>query len=657
MSDPIRHECGIAVVRLKKPLGYYHTKYGNALYGFDALQALMQKVRNRGQDGFGIGCCKLDMPPGLPYMFRERSTDSVERIGAVFEGLRKDMKRIGRRINEQRKEERHQEGKEYIPFEDDPEAIKNEFEMAGEIYIGHLRYGTCGDFGKGALHPYVRRTTWPTRTLMVMGNFNLTNTKELNQIMMKRGQHPVFGTDTQSVLEEIGFQLDEAHTSLYHAGRDSGLHSEAIPEQISAKLDVHQIIEDSASRWDGGYAIVGVIGNGDLFAMRDPNGIRPCWYYENDEMLVMASERVALMSVFGLDEDQMLELPPAHVLVMKADGQVTLKPFTPVREFKPCSFERIYFSRGNDSEIYRQRKALGEQLVPQVVQSIDNDFEHTVLSFIPNTAETAYFGFLDGLRKARRVVVKEALMDMLKSGEFDEAKLDELVLKNWPRGEKIALKDIKMRTFISQETGRDALVSGSYDITYGVVTPKDNLVVIDDSIVRGTTLKKSLLRILARTNPRRIIVCSTAPQIRYPDCYGIDMAELGKFIAFQAAIALLRERGMTHVIGDTYSACKRELKKPKEEMRNAVKAIYAPFTDEEISAKIASMISPEETPWHGEVHVIYQTIPGLHSALGAEFGDWYFSGDYPTPGGFTVVNSSFVLYCEDKSGRAHEALL
>ena len=660
MSDPIRHECGIAVVRLKKPLGYYHTKYGNALYGLDALQALMQKERNRGQDGFGIGCCKLDMPAGLPYMFRERSTESVERIGQTFEDLRKDYKRIGRRINAQRKEERDQEGREYVAFEDDPVAIKREFEMAGEIYVGHLRYGTTGDFGKGALHPYVRRSTWPTRTLMVMGNFNLTNTNELNQLMMKRGQHPVFGTDTQSVLEEIGFQLDEAHTQLYHTIRDSGVQGMDIPAMISRQLDVAQIVKTSAKNWDGGYAIVGVIGNGDLFVMRDPSGIRPCYYYENDEILVVASERVALMSVFGVDEPEIHELPPANVMVVKADGSASLQEFTPVRPFMPCSFERIYFSRGNDSAIYKQRKALGEELVPQVVKAIDNDFEHTVLSFIPNTAETAYFGFLDGLRKARRNTVKEALLEMLKDGHFDaedEKKLDDLVLRNWPRAEKIALKDIKMRTFIAQETGRDALVSGSYDITYGVVTPQDNLVVIDDSIVRGTTLKKSLLRILARTNPKRIVVCSTAPQIRYPDCYGIDMAELGKFIAFQAAVSLLRERGMAHIIGETYDACKKELRKEKSEMRNAVKAIYAPFTDEEISHKVAQMIRPEETPWHGEVEVIFQTIPGLHSALGAEFGDWYFSGDYPTPGGYATVNNSFVLYCEAKSGRAHEALL
>lgn len=660
MSDPIRHECGIAVVRLKKPLGYYYQKYGNALYGLDALQALMTKQRNRGQDGFGIGCTKLGMPPGLPYMFRDRSTESVDKIGAVFDGMRKDLKRIARRIDKQRKDERDQEGREFVPFEEDPEAIKREFEMAGEIYIGHLRYGTSGDFGKGSLHPYLRRTTWPTRTLMVMGNFNLTNTRELNEIMMKRGQHPVFGTDTQSVLEEMGFQLDEAHTQLYHANRDSGVPGAEIPTHISEQLDVTKFVTESAKRWDGGYAIIGVIGNGDLFAMRDPNGIRPCYYYENDEVFTIASERVALMSVFGVTEQEVRKLPPAHVAVIKADGTMSIQPFTAPREFKPCSFERIYFSRGNDSVIYRQRKALGEQLVPQVARAIDNDFENTVLSFIPNTAETAYFGFLDGLRKARRVVVKEALVEMLKDGKFDaedEARLDDLVLRNWPRAEKIALKDIKMRTFIAQETGRDALVSGSYDITYGVVTPQDNLVVIDDSIVRGTTLKKSLLRILARTNPKRIIVCSTAPQIRYPDCYGIDMAELGKFIAFQAAVTLLRERGMSHVVESTYRACKAELKKPKEQMRNAVKAIYEPFTDEEISAKIAQMISPEETSWTGAVEVIYQTIPGLHQALGAEFGDWYFSGDYPTPGGYAVVNHSFILYCEAKDGRAHEALL
>jgi amidophosphoribosyltransferase len=654
MSDPIRHECGIAVVRLKKPLGYYYQKYGNALYGLDALQALMTKQRNRGQDGFGIGCCKLGMPPGLPYMFRERSTESVERIGQVFDEMRKDMKRIARRIDKQRKDERDQEGKDFVPFEEDPEAIKREFEMAGEIYIGHLRYGTSGDFGKGALHPYMRRTTWPTRTLMVMGNFNLTNTRELNEIMMKRGQHPVFGTDTQSVLEEMGFQLDEAHTRLYHSIRDAGVPGVEIPAHISQQLDVTQVVRDSAKLWDGGYAIIGVIGNGDLFAMRDPSGIRPCCYYENDEIFAIASERVALMSVFGVTEDDVKKLPPAHVAVVKADGTMTIQPFTEPREFKPCSFERIYFSRGNDSVIYKQRKSLGEQLVPQVVKAIDNDFEHTVLSFIPNTAETAYFGFLDGLRKARRVMVKEALVEMLKDGKFDaedEARLDDLVLRNWPRAEKIALKDIKMRTFIAQETGRDALVSGSYDITYGVVTPKDNLVVIDDSIVRGTTLKKSLLRILARTNPKRIIVCSTAPQIRYPDCYGIDMSRLGDFVAFQAALAIRKERGEGDIIDRMHASALEELAKPVDEQRNVVKDLYEGLNEDDVTRKIAEIVAPAGI--RAEVDIVYQTVEHLHEASPAHRGDWYFTGDYPTPGGNKVANRSLVLFAEGSRERAY----
>jgi amidophosphoribosyltransferase len=661
MSDPIRHECGLAVVRLKKPLAYYQDTHGSALHGFNILAALMAKQRNRGQDGIGIGCCKLDMPAGSPYLFRERFDVSVEQMGDVFNSIRKDYKRIARKIDAQRKEERHETGVELPPFEEDPEAIKREFELAGEINIGHLRYGTSGGLGKACLHPYLRRSTWPTRSLMVMGNFNLTNSGELNRVMMQRGQHPVFGTDTQSVLEEIGFQLDEAHTQLYHELRDAGIPGHEIPMHISKRLDVAEVVRRSAQIWDGGYAIVGVVGSGDLFVMRDPSGIRPCWYYENDEMLAFASERVALMSVLEAPEQEVHELPPAHVAVMKSSGTMKVEPFTQPREHKPCSFERIYFSRGNDSEIYRQRKQLGEQLVSPVIHAIDNDFEHTVLSFIPNTAETAYFGFLDGLRKSRRVVVKEALMEMLRKGEPDEAKLDDLVLRNWPRAEKIALKDIKMRTFIASETGRDELVSSVYDITYGVVTERDNLVVIDDSIVRGTTLKTSLLRILARTNPKRIIVLSTAPQIRYPDCYGIDMSELGKFIAFQAAVELLKERGLRHVLRETYDACVAELKKPRQEMRNAVKAIYAPFSEEEIAAKIAQLVYPSRTPWRGEVKVIFQTVAGLHAALdtesGPSFGDWYFTGDYPTPGGYAVVNRAFMNFYDKKEGRAYDTLL
>lgn len=657
MSDPIKHECGIAVVRLKKPLAYFHETGRGTLYGLRLLETLMTKQRNRGQDGVGVGCTKLGMDAGLPYMFRVRSMVSAERIGEVFEDEMKEFKRIARRIDKARKHERDEYGVEFTAFEDDPEAIKREFELAGEVYMGHLRYGTSGDFGKGCLHPYLRRSTWPTRSLMVMGNFNLTNTDELNRLMMQRGQHPVFGTDTQSVLEEIGFQLDEAHTQLYHELRDAGVAGEQIPEHISTRLDVVDVIKKSSIHWDGGYTIVGTIGNGDLFVMRDPNGIRPCWYYESDELLAVASERVALQSVLELDAGQIHEVPPAHVLVMKADGSRTLTPFTTPRTYKPCSFERIYFSRGNDARIYQQRKALGEALVPQLRRAIDNDFEHTVLSFVPNTAETAYYGFLDGLRKSRRIDVKAALLEMIQNNQLDEEKLDDLVLRNWPRSEKIAHKDIKMRTFIAQETGRDKMVSSVYDITYGVVTSNDNLVVIDDSIVRGTTLKNSLLRILGRTDPKRIVVVSTAPQIRYPDCYGIDMAELGKFIAFQAATALLKERGLSRVLDETLEEAIAELRKPKDQMRNAVKAIYAPFSDEEISAKVAQLIYPENTAWRGEVKVIYQSITGLHEALGEEFGDWYFSGDYPTPGGYAVCNRSYIQFRKGRDGRAYGEVL
>lgn len=657
MSDPIRHECGIAVVRLKKPLAYYQDKYGSALYGLERLFGLMAKQRNRGQDGIGIGCCKLDMPPGAPYMFRVRSTKSAEAIGEVLADEMKEFNRIARRVNAERKEMRDETGADYTAFEEDPDAIKREFELAGEINMGHLRYGTSGAFGKGSLHPYIRRSTWPTRSLMVMGNFNLTNSGELNQIMMRRGQHPVFDTDTQTVLEEIGFQLDEAHTDLYHKMRDSGVPLEEITKHISEQLDVTQIIRKSADLWDGGYTIAGTIGNGDFFIMRDPQGIRPCHMYEDEEVVAFASERVALMTVFEVAEEQIQELPAAHVCVIKSSGLMTVEPFTEAQEQHPCSFERIYFSRSNDSVIYRQRKALGEQMVPQLIEAIGNDWEHTVTSFIPNTAETAYHGFLDGLRYTRRLEVKQAIVEMFQSGSFDETKLDDLVLRNWPRSEKIAHKDIKMRTFIAQESGRDQLVSSVYDITYGVVSPNDNLVVIDDSIVRGTTLKKSLLRILARTNPRRIIVCSTAPQIRYPDCYGIDMSELGKFIAFQAAIALLDERGMRHVVKETYEACKEELLKPKSEMCNAVKAIYAPFTDAEISAKVSELVYPQNTQWKGDIHVIFQSIEGLHKALGPDYGDWYFSGDYPTAGGFATVNRAFINFFEGKGGRTYDTLL
>lgn len=655
MSDPIRHECGIATVRLLKPLAYYEHKYGNALWGLDKLHAMMIKQRNRGQDGMGIGCCKLNMQPGQPYMFRMRSSknDSLEEI---FGEVMDDFKDISRKVNKQRKQIATERSTELVKFEHDPQAIKEQFEFGAEIYLGHLRYGTSGSFGKGSCHPYLRRSNWPTRSLMVMGNFNMTNTGELNDVMRRRGQHPVVDTDTQTVLEEIGFHLDESHTQLYHELRDAKMDGLQIPVEISKRLDVAQIIRESAAIWDGGYAIAGAIGNGDLFVMRDPNGIRPCFYTMTDEFIAFASERAALRTVFEMNEDETHELPAAHVAVVKSNGRFSLEQFAETKTPTPCAFESIYFSRGNGATIYHQRKLLGEMLVPQLLQAVGNDLENTVVSFVPNTAETAFYGFMDGLRRQRRAEVKQSLMEMWQSGHLNESKIDDLILRNWPRSEKIAHKDIKSRTFIAQEQGRDQLVSSVYDITYEVVKTTDNLVIMDDSIVRGTTLKQSVLRILARTNPKRIIVVSTAPQIRYPDCYGIDMSELGKFIAFQAAIGLLKDHNRRDLIERTYENCLAELNKPTVEQRNVVMDIYAPFTDEEVSAKIAELVYPQGTSWKGQVHVIYQTIENLRHAIKPYCGDWYFSGEYPTPGGCAVANEAFVRYHRGKTGRAYDTL-
>lgn len=659
MSDSIRHECGIAAVRLLKPLDYYERKYQNPLWGLDRLHALMLKQRNRGQDGMGIGCCKLNMQAGQPYMFRVRSSkqNSMEE---VFGDVIGDYKDIARKTNKQRKTAAVEKlnGRnakaEYTKFEHDPKAIKEQFDFGGEILMGHLRYSTSGSFGKASCHPYLRRSNWPTRSLMVLGNFNMTNVAELNKYMSERGQHPVVDTDTQTVLEEIGFRLDEAHTQIYRELKDQ-LKGVAITEEISRRLDMAQIIRDSVEHWDGGYAIAGTVGNGDLFVMRDPHGIRPCFYVQTDEFIAFASERAALRSVFEMSEEETHELPAAHVAVIKNDGRFSVSQFADQLKPAPCSFERIYFSRGNDATIYEGRKALGEVLVPQLLEAVGDDgLQNTVVSFIPNTAETAFYGFMDGLRKSRRTQVKQELMEMWRSGHLDEERLDNLILKNWPRSEKIAHKDIKSRTFIAQEEGRDQLVSSVYDITYEVVKPSDTLVMLDDSIVRGTTLRQSILRILSRTNPKRIIIVSTSPQIRYPDCYGIDMSELGKFIAFQAAISLLQDTQQHDVILRTYALCEEEVKKPAAQQRNVVKDIYAPFTDEQISAKVAELVSPKDTNWTGKVDVIYQTIPNLHAALGGLAGDWYFSGDYPTPGGISTANEAYIRYHRGLKGRPYE---
>ncbi|MEO6876775.1 MAG: amidophosphoribosyltransferase [Opitutaceae bacterium] len=635
MSDRITHECGIAMVRLLKPLSYYQEKYGSPLWGFTKLFLLMEKQHNRGQDGAGVACVKNDVPPGEAFMFRERSVKSnpLDKIFKLLLGQYNDKVATG------------------VIHPEFAETVKQHFDFGGELYLGHLRYGTSGGYNLSSCHPFFRRSPWPTRNLALCGNFNLTNTNELNHSLTDMGQHPIYATDTQAVLEKIGFFLDEEHEEIYRRLRVKGLTGTAISRQISEELDLTRVITRAANKWDGGYTIAGLIGNGDAFVARDPSGIRPCFWFQNDEFIAFASERAPLMTVFDLAVEQVKEVEPGHVVVIKKGGMVTSKPFTAPLPRTSCSFERIYFSRGNDFDIYRERQALGGGLADQVIKSIGHDWAKTVFSFVPNTAEVAYYGLMSALRTKRRDEVKAAILAAQAKGELSEALLDELILRNWPRGEKVVSKDIKIRTFIGQETMRNQLVSHVYDITYGSVNPGDNLVCVDDSIVRGTTLRKSILRILARLNPRKIVIVSTAPQVRYPDCYGIDMSELGKFIAFEAAIELLKERGQAALLEETYGLCRREVEKGG--VVNHVWKIYESFTPEEISAKIVDRVRPKGIEWQGEIEIIFQTIEHLHAAVPHHTGDWYFTGKYPTPGGYRVVNQAYVNYFEKSEGRSY----
>ncbi|MEM7601941.1 MAG: amidophosphoribosyltransferase, partial [Verrucomicrobiota bacterium] len=488
-----------------------------------------------------------------------------------------------------------------------------------------------------------------------LGNFNMTNARDLNHHLIDRGQHPVFDTDTQTVLEEIGYHLDEAHDAIYRRERDKGTEGKLIPDIISEEIDIQRILEKCGEIWDGGYSIAGVIGNGDGFVLRDPGGIRPCFYYEDEEVIAFASERVPLMTVFNAEKEKVKELPPGHVGVMDHAGGLEIKQFAKPQTPTPCSFERIYFSRGNDPDIYQERMKLGENLVPRLVDRIDADLEHTVFSFIPNTAEIAYYGMMHGLRKMRREQVKDQIVAAVESGETDA--IDKLIRQSWPRGEKIAHKDIKLRTFIAQEKGRDQMVSHVYDVTYGQIEPHETLVVLDDSIVRGTTLKDSIIKILSRLNPKKIVIASTAPQIRYPDCYGIDMSHLGKFIVFQAAVNLLERSGRHNLLTDVYYQCQEELKKPVEKMTNPVKAVYEDFSQEELSAEVSRLVTPEDIAWKGEVEVVYQTVDAMHNAIPHHNGDWYFTGNYPTPGGYKVVNQAFMGYMDKTGERPYDVLL
>jgi amidophosphoribosyltransferase len=635
MSDRITHECGIALVRLLKPLSYYQEKYGSPLWGFTKLFLLMEKQHNRGQDGAGVACVKLDAPAGEAFMFRERSVKSnpLDRI----------FKLLLAQYNEKVAAGTIQPGR--------ADTVKQSFDFGGELFLGHLRYGTSGGYNLSSCHPFFRRSPWPTRNLALCGNFNLTNTAELNHSLTDMGQHPIYATDTQAVLEKIGFFLDEEHEEIYRQLRSQGLPGAEISRRISEDLDLTRVLTRAANKWDGGYTIAGLIGNGDAFVARDPSGIRPCFWFQNDEFIAFASERAPLMTVFDLAVEQVKEVDPGHVVVIKKSGAVTSKPFTAPLPRASCSFERIYFSRGNDLDIYRERQALGGGLEDQVIKSIGHDWAKTVFGFIPNTAEVAYYGLMSALRTRRRDEVKAAILAAQAAGKLTEALLDELILRNWPRGEKVVSKDIKIRTFIGQETMRNQLASHIYDITYGSVQPGDNLVCVDDSIVRGTTLRKSILRILARLNPRKIIIVSTAPQIRYPDCYGIDMSEVGKFIAFEAAVELLKERGRAALLAEVYALCRAEV--ARGGAVNHVRKIYEPFTPEELSAKIVELVRPKGIEWRGEIEIIFQTIEHLHAAVPAHTGDWYFTGKYPTPGGYRVVNQAYVNYYEKAAGRSY----
>ena len=639
MSEEIGHFCGIALIRLKKPLSYFAEKYGTPLWGFNQLFLLMEKQHNRGQDGAGIGSMKLNVDPGRAFMFRERSTSS-KALAKIFDQQNRSLNKLIKR------------GDAFMEF---PETVKQHFDYGGELLLGHLRYGTSGAYGSTTCHPYFRKSNWPGKNLMVAGNFNLTNVEELNTKLVDRGQHPVFDTDTQAILEETGYYLDAMNDQLAKEADSDGISGQQHSEWIGDRINLPEVFRKASTHWDGGYALAGIVGNGDAFAMRDPLGIRPGFYFEDDEVVAVASERAPLMTVFEKKMEEVSEIDPGSILVIRANGQVIKERFAddPVRR-AACSFERIYFSRGNDPDIYAERKMLGALLIPQVLEVVGSDFSKSVFSYVPNTAESAYYGFMEQLRLVRRAEVKQRLLDARKSGELTDQLIDDLVMDNWPKGEKIANKDIKLRTFISQESGRAQLVSHVYDITYGVVRArKDALVCIDDSIVRGTTLKKSILQILGRSKPTKLLIASTAPQIRYPDCYGIDMSELGKFIAFQAAVALIKERGYEGLLAEVAIKCRESLKDPKPKLENHVKRVYENFTATEISAKIAELVKPDCLNGTTEVNVVYQSIENLHEALPDHSGDWYFTGNYPTPGGYRVVHKAFLNFYEDKEGRSY----
>ena len=633
MSDSIKHECGIALLRLKQPLQYYLDKYGTAFYGLNKLHLLMEKQHNRGQDGAGVANIKLNMSPGERYISRYRSIDSKP-IQEIFDYINGKFATIQ---------------KENPELLNDVAYLKKNSGFTGELFLGHLRYGTFGQNSIESCHPFLRQNNWITRNLVVAGNFNLTNVDELFEVLRHVGQHPKEKSDTVTVLEKIGHFLDMENDEMYHNLKPQGLSNAEVYSKIAEDLDIGRILRKASEDWDGGYTMAGLLGHGDAFVLRDPSGIRPAYWYEDDEICVVTSERPVIQTAFDLKAEQINELKPGHALILKKSGAVKEELITTPNEPKKCSFERIYFARGNDTEIYTERKQLGKNIVPQVLDIIDQDLDNSVFSFIPNTAEVSFYGLIKGLEDyLNEVKIKEviALGDSPKQEDIRR------ILLQRTRIEKIAIKDAKLRTFITQDDSRDDLVAHIYDVTYGsVVENTDNLVIIDDSIVRGTTLKQSILRILDRLNPKKIVVVSSAPQIRYPDCYGIDMAKMGDFIAFEATINLLKEQNKTQIIEDVYQQCKQQESLPKNDIRNYVQKIYAPFSNEEISAKISELLTPKSIKT--EVIIIFQTVENLHKACPNNLGDWYFTGNYPTPGGNRVVNKAFINWKEGKNQRAY----
>lgn len=633
MSDAIKHECGIAMVRLLKPLDYYIKKYGTALYGVNKMYLLMEKQHNRGQDGAGVANIKFDVAPGTRYISRNRAVGS----GAI--------KEIFGKINS-KFEDLHKKNSDKLK---DAAWLKKNVAYTGELFLGHLRYGTYGGNSIENCHPFLRQNNWMTRNLVVAGNFNLTNVDELFDQLVELGQHPKEKADTVTVMEKIGHFLDEENERLFQQFKKEGHGNEEISHLIAKHIDVPRILKAASKKWDGGYAMAGLFGHGDAFVLRDPSGIRPTYYYSDEEVVVVTSERPVIQTAFNVPLEKVKELTPGHALVIKKDGTFGEHEILAPLKKTPCSFERIYFSRGSDADIYRERQKLGSQLTPAVLRSVDYDLKNTVFSYIPNTAEVAFGGLIEGLHHYNNTVKRHKILQM--GSKVSDPELSE-ILSVHPRIEKIAIKDAKLRTFITQDAQRDDMVAHVYDTTYGVVKAgEDNLVVLDDSIVRGTTLKQSILKILDRLGPKKIVIVSSAPQIRYPDCYGIDMAKLGDFIAFQAAVQLLKDNFKENLLDELYEKAKAQVGLPKEEMVNVVKEIYEQFTAEQISAKISELLRPEGV--NAEVEIIYQTIEGLHNACPDNQGDWYFTGNYPTAGGNKVVNKSFINYMEGKNVRAY----